>query len=262
MNITNKILELHAKGLTNQEIHNNIGGNKRSINTILNRHRLKSNRYRILTDTHTLEQLILGSILGDGYLGKTNNNRTSRLHFGHSEKQLDYLHHKKDWLSKYELDGKITKYTQFSERYKNGFTTSYYLNSKTHPIFTEYRNLFYKDNIKIIPEGSLKNLSDLGLAIWYMDDGHICKRSYQINTMCFSENEVNYLKQVLKSNFDIDATSDVNNVIYIRTSSKENFENRIKPFVMDSMKYKLRVLNKSGELRESPAADNPEPSQT
>lgn len=235
MNITEKVKDLHSQGLTNLQITEQTGFSKRQVLSVLQKQGLSSNRYEILKQDDNFKQFIIGSILGDGSIESS-----GRLTFGHSEKQLDYLKWKLGFLKSYSLsNGTITKCTQVSTRYKSGECTSYHSKSKTHSYFKDLRKTFYSER-KNIEKDLIKEMNEFGLAIWYMDDGGICTRSYQINSQSFTNNEVEFLIKILKTNFNIEASYDKNNVIYIKTCSKELFKNLIEPYVIPCMKYKLR----------------------
>ena len=129
--------------------------------------------------------------------------------------------------------------------------------SKRHPIFTKYRNLFYKNNIKIIHEESLQKLDSFGLFIWFMDDGYKKGDSYCFSTNCFSKEELIHLQKMLKNNFNIDVRIHKNKTLYVLKKSADILTNLIQDFVPESMKYKLnKVLYKSDELLGSPVEDN------
>ena len=259
------IKNLHAQGLTNQQISEILNIKINSVRTALNRIGLKSNRFEKINADNNLKQFVIGSLLGDGCISITQKDHYNNcISFGHSLKQYDYLIWKSEFLKRYNLSsGKITTSTQVSNRYKLGFCTSYYFKSKRHPVFSEYRDVFYLNGKKILPVDLIKQMDAFALAIWYMDDGNVCTRSYQISTNNFTVEECYQLIDILKTNFDINATVDLNKRLYIRTDSKQKFENLIKPYIIPCMSYKLRtVLDKFGELSGNPEVDNTDPSQT
>lgn len=236
MTITETVKDLHSKGLTNLEISRQANLSQRQILSVLQKNNLSSNRYKILKEDNILKQFIIGSILGDGCINKTN-----VISFGHSEKQLPYLNWKNSILQQYGLGAnKVTKCIHKSDRYKSGECITFHFKSKTHPYFNDLRSKFYSFGKKNILQELISEMDAFGLAIWFQDDGCICKRSYQIYTNSFSLEEVKFLQQVLKDNFNINSTIDKNRVIYIRTDSKELLKEIIKPYIVPCMLYKLR----------------------
>lgn len=204
-----------------------------------------------------LKQLIIGSMLGDGYLCKiTGGAKNSRLSIAHSKKQKEYCKFKHFILEELNLAGKFCYNKIENDRYKNGYIEEYRFRSKANEVFTRYRNLFYPDDKKVLHKETINEIDELGLAIWFLDDAHKAKVGYQINTQCFSMDEISFLRDLLKRKFNIETTyQPFDNIIYIRSCSVNTFDNLIKPYVIKSMQYKLfnrkRVLDKEDELLES-----------
>lgn len=194
-----------------------------------------------------LKSIIIGSLLGDGSLSKIATAKAnSRMSFGHSEKQLEYLKWKLSIFQKYNLaTGNINKCTQKSIRYISGQCVSYHSQTRQNAIFTYYRKAFYPEGKKVLNMSEL-DISPMALAIWFMDDDQKCTRSYQINTQSFDTESLNKLCQYLCDKYQLLFTIDKNNVLYLRTESIEKFEYLIKPYMHESMIYKLMVLNKLG----------------
>jgi hypothetical protein len=209
------------------------------------------------------EQVILGSLLGDGcisYSGKFS--KSARLALHHSIKQLDYLKYKYSIIENLCSTGIRTK-LRIDKRKK--WKNSIMCNCKTRSleIFTEYRKRWYKDK-KTVNKEDVYKIEPLGLAIWYMDDGctHCFKnltRSMCIFSQGFSREDNIILQNMLKEKFNINTVLRKANYLYIRTNSQQDFINLIKHYIIDSMQYKIAPV-KSGEFRETPEVDNPEPS--
>lgn len=189
-----------------------------------------------LENTELLEDFLIGSILGDGYITK-DENKYFRLSLGHGSKQLKYLEYKVNILNQYGLGRKITKCINKSLRYKEGFCITYHTKSCNHPIFKKYREQYYPNNKKNIM--SLNYISPQSLAIWFMDDGCKCKSSYQIYTDSFSKEEVEHLINILKTTYDLTFTFDKNKVLYLKKSNISKFNEIIKPYLLKEFFYKL-----------------------
>ncbi len=70
------------------------------------------------------------------------------------------------------------------------------------PCLNMYKDLFYKDKLKVKPENLDRLLTARGLACWTMDDGG--KSSYNqtfIHTRSFSKNEIFNIQIVYNKNF-------------------------------------------------------------
>jgi len=100
-------------------------------------------------------QLILGGLIGDSHLRKDN-----IIEISHGISQLNYLKFKHKILEPFVSP--IKEYTGgYKKKYKKFIVHS---NESTKQINKSYK--------KVLPQ-----LSDLGLAIWYCDDGHLTKHN-------------------------------------------------------------------------------------
>jgi hypothetical protein len=111
------------------------------------------------------EQIILGSLMGDGNLRKECAN--VRFQEGHSLDQTDYLLWKFKNLK--SLEPKIGIYKFITKRY--GLKQEIKMWTRVNTILNDFHNLFYKRDKKIITIKNLNKLDILGLLIWYLDDG-------------------------------------------------------------------------------------------
>ena len=92
----------------------------------------------------------------------------------------------------------------------------------------------------------------MGLAIWYMDDGHkhSSSNAYYLHTEGFRLNDVLKLQDVLLKNFNIKSTIQKKSIhdkeksqylIYTMSESGDLFKSIIDEYVCESMKYKLHI---------------------
>lgn len=206
-----------------------------------------------ITISETAEQIILGSILGDGMITKWKRFEDSKLNLNsalviqHTKPQLEYLLYKKELLENNGI--KCQKVRQLdektiTEKYPsiiNGKTikanTRYTLSTRKAISFNIYRDMFYKDK-KYINKYIFK-LKELGLAIWYMDDGYKHDNTYYLCTDCFSYKDLKLLQIVLYHNFNLETIIDKRNRIRIKSKSSRLFTSIIEKFVCQSMKYKI-----------------------
>lgn len=188
-----------------------------------------------------LEQLIIGSMLGDGYLTKISGGaKNSRLSIAHSAKQKNYCKFKHSILEEKELAGKFCHNIIKNSRYKTGQIEEYRFKSKSNEVFTRYRNLFYPEGVKILPFEIVEKINPLGLCIWFLDDAHKTTYGYQINTQCFTRIEIEKLRIILLSKFNISTTyQKFDNIIYIKSESVKTLNELIQPYVIQEMQYKL-----------------------
>lgn len=135
----------------------------------------------------------------------------------HSTKQECYLRYKHDLLKEYSTTGGIRYSKTYNDRYKLGYTEEYRFKTKCDPIFNTYRELFYPDGKKIVPD-SISELDELGLAIWFMDDGYRTGRNLKgavFATHSFSEEDKQKLLNLLQNKFGLKCSIQKEGTIYI-----------------------------------------------
>ncbi len=180
------------------------------------------------------QSVLIGTILGDGYLGMNGNN--CRLQIKHSLQQKEYV----NWLYKIFSNFVLTepKKTEL-----NGFRFW----TINHPTFTWYHTLFYPNGrTKVIPNTVKELLKDpLSLAVWYMDDGKRrpdCRGSF-LDTICFPVQQQLVLIDCLESNFGLRNLrlhwNGDGYHIYIPAENADRFCNVISKYLVPSMYYKL-----------------------
>ena len=91
---------------------------------------------------------------------------------------------------------------------RTGTTTqSIYFRTRSHPMFTEFRDLFYPNGVQIVPPIIGELLTARGLAYWAMDDGtksggsgfHLCTHSFTLK-------QVELLCLVLADSFELECS--------------------------------------------------------
>jgi hypothetical protein len=171
-----------------------------------------------------------GTLLGDGCLSNKNH---SCLRIVHGERQKDYVFWKSETLS-----GLINKTPAKNARGRWWFETF------SHPFFTNWRNEIYSNGIKTIGK-LLDSLDDLGVAVWFMDDGGTHGTSgLKIATCSFTEAENTTIAHWFCQK-DIPAkTLKMGGYNYIvfnaRDGGRDSLASRISPYLIPSMQYKLK----------------------
>lgn len=186
-------------------------------------------------------QVIIGSLLGDGNISLNRSKNLGKFIFAHSEKQKEYAIWKTDILKNIMYYERVfNKVEHFDER-TNKIYTSYFSYSKELTIF---KNLYYDWYCpkKIVPINHIMNLDNLGLAIWYMDDGYKEDSGYCISTNCFSEKDLLIIQQYFIYKWNIYINIRKNNIVYIPSKYRDKFTLIIKPFIHSDCLYKLHNL--------------------
>lgn len=215
--------------------------------------------YKELIIGNDLKQLLIGSLLGDGSfcsIGKHAKNMY--LSIAHSMKQEEYLKFKVSILNRYGLASNILYSVTKNSRYKSGEISECRHKSRLHPIFTDIRAKYYDQHgNKRVHREFVRDIDELGLAIWYMDDGYVTKNSCIFSSCSFTLEEQQILADILLEKFDLHFNlGKHDNSMYLQAKDFPKFVKLIKPYVLPSMQYKLipyskRVLHKSDELLES-----------
>ncbi len=179
------------------------------------------------------KSLIIGSILGDGYLRIMDGRADAFLEINHSLKAKEYV----DW--KFNILKSICK-SPPKERETNEGRMAYRFFTQQHPEITKIFNDFYYDGRKIIPK-NLK-LDPLILAVWFMDDGSKCRdRDVYLNTQQFSlldQKRLLYLLREMKIRARTNKDKKYHR-IRIYKEAIPLFMQIVKPHIIPSMEYKM-----------------------
>ena len=111
--------------------------------------------------------LLIGMLLGDGTISSNNVFKIAR-----SEKQLDYLEWQIKQLNNFGVRNNGVKRYTSSFGYNKGQTVVY-TQLNIIPFVKTLRRIIYKPTKTIANRKILNRLDALGVAMWYMDDGHI-----------------------------------------------------------------------------------------
>lgn len=156
------------------------------------------------------QQMILGSLLGDGSLGKGN-----MIRFGQAVEEYARL--------KYEVLQEQAG--RFKTVKQHGYSN---------------KNLYVFDIRRCHFDGEL---NAKGLAIWYCDDGTLVQGKYpKLSTDSFSDEELCDARMTLRYVFGIEATIQMHGKypnLYVPASSAERFFQSIAQYVPKCMAYKL-----------------------
>jgi len=183
--------------------------------------------------TQEQKSIIIGSILGDGYLRIISGRKNAFLEINHSIKEREYV----DW--KYRKLKSLVKSSP-KARKGNGKRIAYRFFTHQHPELTEIYQKFYRDRKKMIPDDL--QLDFLIMAVWFMDDGNRTYQTYYLNSQNFDYFSQKKLTEVLRNQYKIESTLNRDKEyhrIRIKQSSAERFKELICKFIIPSMKYKF-----------------------
>jgi len=182
--------------------------------------------------TQEQKSIIIGSLLGDGYLRIIPGRKDAFLEINHSIFEKDYV----DW--KHQKLKNLVKSPPKARKGK-GRRIAYRFFTKQSPEITEIYQEFYQGREKIVP--NLK-INPLIIAVWFMDDGSKSYRTYYLNTQRFNSLSQKRLVKILKEQQGIDSSLNRDKEYYrirIKQNSAEKFKKLISNYVIPPMKYKL-----------------------
>ena len=186
--------------------------------------------------TQFQKSVIIGCILGDGYLRKIPGRKEAFLEINHSIKAKEYVDWKHSVLESICLSG--PKERKIGEK-----RSAYRFFTRQHPEITELWKRFYKDGKKIIPSGM--KLDPIILAVWYMDDGSKSKKGdVYLNCQQFDFQSQRRLLHLLRM-LGIRARMNKDKKHYrirVYKESIPHFLSLIKPYIIPSMQYKITGL--------------------
>jgi hypothetical protein len=196
------------------------------------------------------KNIIIGSMLGDGMITPSGCYSEK-----HSNAQLEYLKWKASFFPHIINEKSWYFYENIDKRsgtkiYANCFRTT------THSYFHGVRDKWYDINgTKTIPKDISNYMTPMTFAVWLFDDGNVdwhyrngVKKhnptpSIQLCTECFSEDEVDFLIDVLNYNFNFKSykykRSENKFRIKFRHFDAYNVLNMCKPFATKDMMYKV-----------------------
>ncbi|MGH8523765.1 MAG: hypothetical protein ACREXY_05955, partial [Gammaproteobacteria bacterium] len=114
--------------------------------------------------------------------------------------------------------------------------------TRTDPVFTVWRQRFYRGRRKIVPPDIEHFVTPASVAVWLMDDGTAERAGVSFQTHSFKRDEVERLATLLHDRFEL-RTSLMRNheasIVYVHGSSLEALKALVAPYVLPQFTYKL-----------------------
>jgi predicted nucleic acid-binding Zn ribbon protein len=195
--------------------------------------------------TYEMDQLILGTMLGDGYmaLGK-NPTSNARLRVRHSVNQAELVVAK--WVVLQELVSSIPRVVP------NGGWGKELCEFQTRSLkeLTPYFHLIYPNRVKTVSLEWLDRVGVLGLAWWYMDDGSLWQKSHTatISSHSFGRDGNAVLRDWLNAKFGVTCrvAEDYRGkgfFLLMDYKGRNRLFHLIEPFIVPSLAYKVAYTN-------------------
>jgi LAGLIDADG DNA endonuclease family len=174
-------------------------------------------------------QIIVGSLLGDGAMRcKTN----ALLEINHSSHQRSYV----DW--KFRHLAELVR-TPPKARKSNGDRIAYRFVTRSLPELTPYFRLFYGTGRKRVPA---LELTELTLAVWFMDDGCRSRNAVYLNTQQYDEASQRMLLRLLREQWRIEGALNRDKSYYrvrLSVEGTRKLAKLIEPYLLPELRYKL-----------------------
>ncbi len=141
-----------------------------------------------------LKGALIGMIWGDGNITENGMFRTSSI----SESWV---------MAKHKILSQLTDTTLRKEEKRTGFGKNplYVLTTRVHPVYQKLRLHTYLENRKQVTYFAMSLINNLGLLIWYLDDGCLDDADggirFQLHSNCFGEIEHQALLKMLNDKF-------------------------------------------------------------
>lgn len=145
------------------------------------------------------EEVLIGSLLGDGSLYKYKHHINAGFTIARKFEDKEYLQYQFDLFKDFCYKDSLSERNYLDKR-TNKIYCTYSFRTQCAKVFTALHDKWYIDGIKIVPN-DLK-LTQLICAIWFCDDGSIVDtgktgKRISIYTDGFTEIEVRFLKNLL-----------------------------------------------------------------
>ncbi len=184
--------------------------------------------------------VVIGLLLSDGWLTYSNSrSKNARLGFLQSGANSSYVWYVFNILSHYCSSYPIYR----TRKYLGKSNCSLHFFTRALPCFTELHSLFYHKGVKIIPNNIYDLLTPVALAHLVMGDGVAKEHGLIICTDSYTISDIIRLMNVLIIKYRLDCRlryhTPTQPRIYIRERSMPTLRGIVKPFIVESMSYKL-----------------------
>jgi hypothetical protein len=252
-----------VEGLADNEIGTRVGLTDRDVCRIRKiygietdpSYGLRRNSLRFVPLTDLQKQYLHGSLFGDSCIA-IQKSGSGYWRVRHCLAQEGYL------LRQAELMKPFVAKVSYGERpFEKGGKLFPYVDARSYalPQFTELRNKFYPDGEKNITAKLLSEMTPVGFAFWFMDDGSCTGYGFDITTFdqFFRDTETasRVMKDTLGLSISVRWSSDGEGKVHILRDSHDKAWNYIEPYMCSDLVHKI-------PFKYRPSWDNQHPSLT
>lgn len=195
-----------------------------------------------------LNSVLIGIMLGDGFLYRSSATANTRFEMSFGNKYKLYAENIellfKDYIS--------NSLKEVTIKGKDRTYINYRLKTKTLPVFNQYHDLFYEEQmgkwgiikkVKIVPANIEKLLDPIVLAYLIQSDGSFSYNRVRIYTNSFTNAEVELLAKAINTNFSLftGVTHDRNNqwILTIGSRQLNLLREIVSPYFVPSLLYRI-----------------------
>lgn len=195
-------------------------------------------RKETLNLTYTQEAVIAGKLLGDGCVLRKKSGWG--IEFGHTEKDKGYVNFTVAALGQLGRKNNFVRTSGYGSKIHTGIC-------QTNHFIKQGFSSWFKGKKKIVPLSAINQISDLSLAIWYMDDGSLAHTEKQKDRVTFAvcgfddescENLMTILDRYNVSSV-LYKDSEGYNRIRLNEKDAETFFKVVRPYIPPCMYRKL-----------------------
>lgn len=194
------------------------------------------------------KESLIGNILGDGYMRRKKITHNPDLTIDQTyPKRTDYVHHLYDIYCNLTLKGPKIVHRKPDKRTEKVYSTIRF-RTRALPCLVPIYEMFYNENSrKVIPTNIHEYLTARSLAYWIMDDGHRTVYNQTVlNTNSYTYDEILILQEALMKNFQLRTRTTEKKpgqyLIHIPVRQKVELRDIVLPYMIDSIKYKIKSL--------------------
>lgn len=187
--------------------------------------------------TEEQKEILFGTLLGDGNLRYNDSGKSVFGRMNHSILQEEYIKYKQNKLKNLTSEVKFYKAKAGSKYYD-----SLYFTFKSNTQLNSLYHAFYDESGKKHIPDDLSLLTPIAMAFWFMDDGSASNPSIRIATCSFSVQDLERLKCFLYQRYSLEVTITRERKLYFKAKTKKRFKELVEPYIIESMKYKLKFI--------------------
>ena len=186
--------------------------------------------------TEFQQAVLVGTLLGDGSIARHGHHH--RLFIKHKAAHMALA----AWKREVFADFTSMPLHHFDQRLNDRLYPCVQFVTRTHRIFSFWRDRFYSGGRKVVPVQIEELLAPPAVAAWFMDDGTADRAGVSFQTHSFKVDEVELLATVLSHRYALKTSLNRNKgawVVYVHGSSVGALKALVGAHMLPELAYKL-----------------------